>query len=254
MFLYRYRAVVAYDGTPYCGWQEQPQLVSVQGTLRTTLQEIFNCNVSVIGASRTDAGVHAQGQTILIRTPVMCAPDTLQALCNRRLPLSIALRNVAYAPDAFHPQHNIVSKEYVYTIYTQRPDPFVQQYGHYYFYPFDNTCMHEMLHHIIGKHNFIAFSTGPAIGDNPVCTIYSATITPLTDCSIGYTITLTGNRFLRHMVRRLVGSMLTVASYHTKYTTADFIKVLTAQNQNHTLGNAPAKGLCLKKIMYTTEL
>lgn len=125
----RFKLVVAYDGTAYFGWQTQANRRSVQETIIKTFKKVFHCEPRLIGASRTDAGVHALGQVLLCVMPFEIMPEKLRFAISNALPRDIVLRSVTPVDESFHPHHNVFKKTYYYHFFTKRPLPFLSDMG-----------------------------------------------------------------------------------------------------------------------------
>lgn len=246
----RYKCTIAYDGTTYHGWQEQPNLPSVSQTLRETISSLTRQKTRIVGASRTDSGVHARGQIALLEMQTVIPTEKLQQLINSRLPKNICIKKIEVAPNTFHPFYGVHYKTYIYHFSLKRPDPFTIFYSYYYHYQLSVDRLNNVLNMMIGEHDFRAFSTGEPISANPVCTIYSAELAIINEEEQRYSITIKGNRFLRHMVRRLVGASLAIATTPMRFYEEDFLTTLHRKNPNHTLPCAPPHGLVLHSITY----
>lgn len=245
-----YRIKITYDGTDFYGWQIQPQHSSICQILQDTFFRIFNHKVIIIGASRTDAGVHALGQIALMKTSLKISSERMKSAWNKALPSTIQIRTITETDNTFHPHHNVQYKTYYYHFFLVKPLPFLQRYGWYYYHPCNLTLLQNTLNAFIGTHNFRAFSTGEPLNENPICSIYQAKIVYLRRYN-AYRIIIQGDRFLRHMVRRLVGAALEVANSNNNNATLEMIQVLlTSQNPANTLFNAPPHGLILYSIVY----
>ena len=124
-----YKFIVAYDGTDYCGWQFQPEKPTIAGELSKTFERVFATKASIVGASRTDSGVHAIGQVALCRTELSISSESLMWAWNNRLPSSISIRSCTQADDTFHPQRCVKQKTYQYHISFSRPLPYLHRYS-----------------------------------------------------------------------------------------------------------------------------
>lgn len=245
----RYKLLIAYDGTDFAGWQEQPDHPSVTQTMQDTFTRVFGTTISLVGASRTDAGVHALGQVAKFEITSAVDEQRIKWAWNNALPNSIVIRSLEAVSPQFHPFHHILDKTYHYYFFLKRPLPFVQRYGFYYWYNIDVQKLDNTLQLFVGTHNFRAFSTGDPIGDDPICTIDTITLEYFKRFGV-YRISVRGKRFLHHMVRRLVGAALSAATQKNDISISDVQDILIAQNPNHTLLNAPAHGLVLRTIRY----
>lgn len=249
----RYKIVVAYDGTDFCGWAPQPEMVSVTQVMQDVYYAVFRERIALVGASRTDAGVHALGQVARFHSCINVDIATMRNAWNARLPATIVIRSLEYAADDFHPHHAIQYKTYYYHFFLTRPLPFFQRYGAYFPGAFDMNRLCETLQLFVGIHDFTAFSTGNPIGDNPLCTLDSIEVKYIKSFGV-WRISITGDRFLRHMVRRIVGAAFTCAQKKDSLSVAEAVAevkhTFVTKNTNNCLLNAPAKGLLLYKVCY----
>lgn len=245
-----YKLVIAYDGTNYHGWQWQENAISIDNVLRDTFLRVFKQEkMHLVGASRTDAGVHAQGQAVRLGTLLTIDPQKLMYVFNNSLPDDIVITECTRVDQEsrFHPQHNIKTKVYKYRFFLKRPEPMVQRYGYFVEYPIDTQKLVQALTIFVGTHDFRAFSK-ELQEKNTLRTIESITVMP-SDKFGGYTITVTGKSFLRHMIRRIVGAAFEIARRPNR--SCQELKQLLFVPQNiQNLPTAPAKGLCLESITY----
>jgi len=242
-----YRCVVAYDGTAYYGWQEQKYEQTVAGTLQATFARVFGKNIKVVGASRTDAGVHAYHQVCRFLVDLDIDPAYMRRVWNASLPLDIHIRYLDYAPEGFHPQHNIESKQYYYHICDQRPLPFGSRYRWWLRYAFDPDLLERALHTCIGTHDFRSFCSGDYTGQSTVCTMYNIDVRHYRRYGV-YQIRISGNRFMQHMVRRIVGAACDVARGRTSHDKL-YVALHERDPQQHFM-TAPGHGLLLRRITY----
>lgn len=243
--------IVSYDGTDFAGWQWQPHKPSVVGAMQSSFFRVFNEHIKLLGASRTDAGVHAFGQVATFTTGVSLASKDLMRVWNDALPPTIVIKDMMAVDDSFHPMLNVAQKTYWYHFFLERPLPYMQRYGWYFRYPVDLICLQEALHVFVGTHDFRSFCTDIAPERKTVRHIESI---QLEQTEFGaWRIVVKGPGFLRHMIRRIVGASLEVAS-KKKITPEDLRVILAQKNANQSLLNAPAQGLCLYEIIYTSQL
>ena len=241
-----YKIVVAYDGTDYRGWQEQAQGSTVAGTLKRTFQHVFKQDIALLGASRTDAGVHAFGQVASVRSALVLGPERLKIAWNGKLPRDITIREVSHVDDAYNPHHFVAEKEYIYTVAIERPLPFQARYQWFYRGHITLDKLMEALTIFVGIHDFRSFCCSEYTGDT-VRTINSITINHQSPTVFAITFKAPG--FLRYMIRRLVGASLNIASHY--HLSVDYLaSILHAKNPEHTLENAPPHGLVLQAIYY----
>lgn len=245
-----YKLTIAYDGTDYHGWQEQDtQLPTIVSTLRTSFAYAFEQELQfLVGASRTDAGVHANGQVARIKIPFIIEPAELINVWNRVLPNSIAIVSAEPVDAQFHPQHNVINKTYWYQLFANRPSPFVARYGWFYDRRINWAKLEEALHIFIGTHDFRSFVTG----NDRNCTV--RTITSITMVHVpelnAHRIIVQGPSFLRYMIRRLVGASVQTATAK-KYSVDSLVQILQSKNPRQDLLTAPAQGLILNSIKHS---
>ncbi len=245
-----YKLIVAYDGTSYHGWQWQDNAISIDNVLRETFLKTFKqTEMHIVGASRTDAGVHAQGQVVRLGTLLSIDPQKLMYVFNNALPGEIVITECTRVDPGsrFHPQHDIGIKTYTYRFFLKRPEPMVQRYGHFVEYPIDTQKLVQALTVFVGTHDFRAFSKELKEKDTQR-TVESVTVTPCRKFG-GYTITFTGKSFLRHMIRRMVGAAFEVARRPNR-SCQELKQLLFVPRTTENLPTAPAKGLCLESITY----
>lgn len=243
----KYKIIVSYDGTDYLGWQAQAQGKTVTNVLQDTFKRVFNQEIHIAGASRTDAGVHALGQVAAFNTDLAIdAQDLLNAWQNA-LPESILIKEIAHVPSEWNPRHNVKQKTYIYHFFQERPLPFTARYGWYYRYPVDIEKLKKCLAIFVGTHDFRSFCTGDDM-DSTVRTIDEVSVEFIKELN-AYRIRIQGPGFLRYMIRRIVGACLEVASRDTM-SPDDLKRVLEQKNPLQTLPTAPAQGLCLLNIEY----
>jgi tRNA pseudouridine38-40 synthase len=247
-----YKLIVAYDGSAYAGWQVQQDKPSIAHTMNHIFKRVFKHDIKVLGASRTDAGVHALGQVVRIKTDLMISPEKLKWAWNNSLPEDISIRSLELADDSFNPFCNVQQKIYYYHFFLERPSPFLQRYGYYYVYPTDINMLAKALQTFVGTYNFASFRSSEDTRTDTVRTIDAITLTYFKRYNI-YRITIKGQKFLRHMIRRIVGASLAIAS-RPGASIQLLHEVMKKCDPGHTLPNAPAKGLLLYKIIYTKGL
>ncbi len=242
----QYKMILAYDGTDYAGWIQQKDQPSIVQTLQDSFFQVFKKQISILGASKTDAGVHALGQVAIFTTDILIDPVTMQRAWNNALPAAITIRALK-ADDTFHPHYNLVSKTYYYHLFIERPLPLYARYGAFIPYGIDMKKFERALQLFCGTHDFAAFYTGNDRDDtvraiDTICMIYLAEYN-------AYRIAIQGKKFLRHMIRRIVGAALAVASRET-ISEDDIKKALVTKKINHELPTASAQGLLLYEIVY----
>lgn len=245
-----YKLIISYDGTDYCGWQWQKDGISINSVMRSSFARVFDQPDEaflLVGASRTDAGVHAQGQVVRLRTPLQLPAERLKKVWNDVLPSSVIITDCQVIDDRFHPQHNVAYKIYEYTFFSEQPSFRVQRFGWHLHKKLDFDRLKEALRLFVGTHDFTAFCKNPE-DRSTVLTIDSITL-ELCNFSGGWKVQVKGKSFLRHMIRRIVGAALWYGIYK-KIPLSAITQALYHKKFCQTLPTAPAKGLCLKEIHY----
>jgi tRNA pseudouridine38-40 synthase len=249
----RYCIRIAYDGTLYHGWQAQPGYKTVAGTLQKTFEKVFGRSVSILGASRTDTGVHAFDQVAMFACDLSIRPEALLQAWNNKLPDSIVIRSLEPVGPHWNPHVDVHAKTYWYHLFTQRPLPFVEKHGWFYRYPFDQEKLKDCLKIFEGTHDFRSFCS---LEESEFENAKKDTVRRIDRADLEYSeqfscprVAIVGPRFLRYMVRRIVGACVDVAA--RKDVPVDYlVEILAARNPEHTLPKAPAKGLMLASIEY----
>ena len=245
---------IAYDGTAYQGWQVQPNGPTVAGTLEQTFTQTFGHTLSMVGASRTDSGVHAADQVARVRTNLNVAPDQLRHAWNNALPNDIVINSLEVAAERFHPHHDLAYKEYEYTLCMERPSPFTARYGWWpslYAPHFSVAEFETALQLFVGTHDFTAFSRDEP-GRNPVRAIDAISVIHDTNEKT-VRVVIRGKGFLRFQIRRMIGAAVMAAS-STEVTAQMIAHLLAHPNEpSHAVLKADAQGLCLRAIVYTKE-
>jgi tRNA pseudouridine38-40 synthase len=244
------KLIVAYDGTGYVGWQRQANGESVQGLLEDALSKIDGRAVTVHGAGRTDAGVHATGQTASAR--IECAHDeaTLLRALNANLPPAVRVFDVRVMADAFHARFSATGKTYEYRIWNGAVvPPTLRLYTWHVPQPLDVALMQRAADAIPGEHDFAAFQGAGGATHTSVRRITSARWRTDGDGSLVFEIA--GEGFLRYMVRSLVGALVEIG--HRRRDPGDIARLLAARDRSGAGRTAPAEGLFLVKVEYHTE-
>lgn len=242
----RYMLRVAYDGTEYCGWQVQPGQRTVEGTLKSALDKLMGKDVPMIGASRTDAGVHAEGNVAVFDCDTTIPADKIKYALNNMLPEDVVVVESKQVDDNFHPRHCDCRKTYQYRILnTQMPDPNRRRNTYFYRWKLDMEAMRAATDCIVGTHDFACFKAAGSQVTDTVRTVYSLELAKIDDV---ITMTIQGNGFLYNMVRIIAGTLIQVGRGQLEPgQIADIIKKGERKNAGPT---APAKGLTLKVIDY----
>jgi len=233
---------VAYDGTAYAGFQVQPNAPTVQGELERVLAVICGEPVRITGAGRTDAGVHASGQVIDLRTTSGLAAAELERGVNALLAEDIAISDLGPAADSFHARFSATGRTYEYRIRNAAVrDPLWARREHWYPGELDVAAMRAAAARLVGRHDFAAFASGES-GER--------TVRRAEWFSEGNILRfeIESDAFLRGMVRGIVGTLLWVG--RGKLTVARFAEILAAKDRALAGPSAPAKGLCLVAVRY----
>ena len=242
----RIKLTIAYDGTNYCGWQIQPNGITVEEVLNKAICKLTGEEIAVIGASRTDSGVHAMGQVAVFDTETTIPAEKIGMALNQRLPEDIViLKSEEVSPD-FHPRYCDCSKTYEYHIINTRiPIPTERLTNYFVSYNLNIDHMRQAASYLVGEHDFASFCNVRTDVESTVRTIYSLDI--LTDGN-KITIRITGNGFLYNMVRIIVGTLIRVGRGF--YTPEKVKEILEAKDRKAAGVTAPAHGLILKEIHY----
>jgi tRNA pseudouridine38-40 synthase len=240
------KLIIAYLGTPFVGWQKTKMGPSIEETLGRTLAQILQHEVKLQAASRTDAGVHAEGQVVNFTTAKSLDLKSLQHSLNGMLPKEISVLGIEEMPEDFHPTTACVKKEYWYQLCTGPAQlPFLRETSWHFPYPLNLSQMQEAARHLIGVHDFSSFCNERALWDrDPVCHIEKIEFReehPIKIC-------ITGDHFLYRMARNIAGTLAYVGCGKLS---AERIPAILA-NKDRTLAGvtAPAHGLILKRVYY----
>lgn len=243
----RVKLTVSYDGTNYCGWQVQPNGITVQEVLNRALTDLLGERIETIGASRTDAGVHALGNVAVFDTNARMPADKISFALNTRLPGDIRIQDSCEVPADFHPRFQQTRKTYEYKIYNHRfPDPTKRLYSCFHYYPLDVEKMQKGADYLVGEHDFRSFCTWKPDIKSTVRTIYSLTVQETEPHLI--TIRISGNGFLYNMVRIIAGTLLRVGGGY--YPPEHVKEILEACDREQAGETARPEGLTLIKIEY----
>ncbi len=242
----RVMLVVAYDGTNYCGWQVQKNGETIEGVLNRELTALFGEEITVIGASRTDSGVHALGNVAVFDTAARMPADKMAYALNSRLPDDIRIQRSLEVPADFHPRKTACVKTYEYRILNREFELPSERLNSYFFRRrLDVERMKAACPCFIGEHDFKSFCSIHTQAETTVRTIYSLDVTKQEETIC---IRVTGNGFLYNMVRILAGTLIQ-AGLGT-YKPEDISAMLAACDRQTAGPTAPAKGLTLVGMKY----
>lgn len=242
-----YKMVIAYDGSRYNGWQKQGNTKdTIQGKLEKVLEKLEGREVEVIGAGRTDAGVHALGQVVNVKLESKINEEMLLQYLNQYLPEDIAVLSVKEVPMRFHSRLNATEKTYLYRIYrSEIPNPFIRKYTVTITEELDIEKMRIAAEFLIGEHDFKSFCSLKKSKKSTIRTLYSITIEEIEE---EIRISVRGNGFLYHMVRIIIGTLLEVGTGKKK---PEEIEQILEKGERQAAGKtAPAHGLFLKEVKY----
>lgn len=258
----RYFITLSYDGTNYHGWQIQPNGVSVQETVQKALSTLLRQPMEIVGAGRTDAGVHASMMVAHFDwNPLSSADGDGKLDCaqlvyklNKILPPDIAIQKVEMVDDDMHARFSATSRTYHYFVHLQK-DPFERAYSWRLPYKVDVSMMNEAAKLLLGEHDFTSFSKTNTDTKTNICTVTHALWTPVsisqqrTSDDVGaYMFTITANRFLRNMVRAVVGTLLEIG--RGKMSIEEFQKVIEQKDRCKAGESVPGNALFLVDIKY----
>lgn len=240
------KLVVEYEGTCYAGWQRQPDQPTIQAAIEQAIHQVSHATVSVIGAGRTDSGVHALGQVASFRTDRdWPAPNWMRAL-NAVLPKDIAVRSAAAMDDYFHAQHGARGKLYTYRILHRLARPTINRAFVWHIHrPLNEAAMQQAATSLIGSQDFSSFEGSLTDNTNPVCHLQRLAILRRGE---EIHIEAYADRFLKHMVRTIVGTVIEVGL--GKRAPHSLIEVLRARDRCAAGQTAPPHGLCLMHVDY----
>lgn len=240
------KILIAYDGTRYFGWQKTRMGPSIEESLQAALEQYLHHPVALQAASRTDRGVHAQGQVVNFFTQVQDLKKLEKAL-RAILPVDISLVSLEEAPFAFHPTLDVTGKEYHYQVCnTAFQSPFHRAYSWHFRYPLDFELMEKAAQVLVGTHDFSAFSNERLSSEEATRTLTRISILPLPQERLR--IEVAGNNFLYRMVRNLVGTLVYIGCGKISFN--ELPSILSSRNRELAGMTAPAHGLCLKQVFY----
>ncbi|MGI8496074.1 MAG: tRNA pseudouridine(38-40) synthase TruA [Gemmatimonadaceae bacterium] len=247
--------VLHYDGAGFAGWQRQPDSRTVQGVLEDTLGRLCNRPVGALGSGRTDAGVHARGQSVGVKVPATWQASGLRRALNAVLPEDIWVAAAHEMRDLFHARFSAIARRYSYVVGTDEgaASPFRRRWEWVYERALDRGALDTGADSLVGNHCFRAFAvrgTAPDADDHR-CEVTSAVWRDRPGLG-GLVFEIEANRFLHHMVRFLVGTMIDAAA--GRRDAADLSILLAATDNQDTSAPAPAHALCLERVCYPSDL
>lgn len=242
----RIKLVTAYDGTAYHGSQIQNNGKTIEGVLKAELSSLLREDIDLIGASRTDAGVHARGNVYVFDTISRIPPEKFVYALNARLPEDIRIQESCEVPVDFHPRHQDTIKTYEYRILNRKlPLPEYRLYAHFTYEELDVEKMNEACRYFQGEHDFASFCAAGSQAESTVRTIYDLHVEKSGEL---LTISVTGNGFLYNMVRIIAGTLIKVGN--GSIPPGKIPEIIEGRDRKLAGPTAPAKGLTLVKIRY----
>ena len=240
------KLIVEYDGSRYAGWQRQPDQPTIQDAIETALFQLTQQRRPVVAAGRTDSGVHALGQVVSFRIERNWTAHEWTKGFNARLPQDIAVRSAALMPEDFHARYSASGKLYEYRILTRPERSAIDRAYCWHVYKSLNIeAMREAASLLIGKHDFTSFEGSLTDNEDPLCHLQQLSLTHLED---RLSIQVYADRFLKHMVRAIVGTLVEVG--HAQRTARSLADVLAAKDRTTAGRTAPAHGLFLVRVDY----
>ena len=245
----RVRAVVAYDGTNYGGFQRQVNAPTVQAALEAALAQVAQETATVLAAGRTDAGVHAAGQVIAFDTAWRHSLGDLQRALNAVLPVDIAVLKVGEAVPDFHPRYDARSRHYRYSLYNAPVRcPLNRRHSLHVAAPLDVELMQRAAECLVGEHDFATFGRPPQGWRRSSVTVRQVLLAEWNRESTRLAFDIEANAFLYHMVRSIVGTLLQVGQ--GRMSLEEFVAALVACDRRLAGPTAPPHGLCLVEVRY----
>ena len=244
----RYFLEIAYNGNRYHGWQMQPNAISVQQIVEEALSTMMRREMTITGSGRTDTGVHCEQQFFHIDIDDTQLIDNLTFKLNSYLPPDIAIGSLKPVKEDAHARFSALSRSYEYRISTKK-NPFLEDFSYLYPKPLDLTTMNEAASLLLGKQDFESFSKVKTEVNTFFCEITEAVWKPQGDLLIFH---ITANRFLRGMVRAIVGTLLDVGK--GKRTVEEFKSIIEQKDRKSAGAAAPADGLFLTSVVYPDEI
>ena len=245
----RYKLTLRWRGTDYCGWQVQPGVPTICGTVQDAVEKLFGERGTLTGCSRTDSGVHAAGFVAALKCDGCgIPPEALQRALNVNLPRDIAVADCCEAGEDFHPRYDAVAKRYRYRWYqSESRDPFREGLAVQLPRPVDVKAMNEAASRLLGTHNFSAFCAagGKIPPEERVRTLTECTVTQNGD---EVHLTVTGDGFLYNMVRIIAGTLQEVGQGRRK--PEEMTAILQSEDRSRAGKTAPACGLYLERVFY----
>jgi tRNA pseudouridine38-40 synthase len=245
----RYLFEISYNGSHYAGWQSQKNAIGVQAIVEDALSKLLRENIKIMGSGRTDTGVHCEQQFFHTDIETPFEEQNLLLRLNSFLPKDIAIQSVRKIKPNTSARYNATERTYRYRI-TRRKNPFLEGLAWHYFKSADIQTMNKAAALLLGEHDFECFSKVKTDVNHFLCTIRKARWKEISGHELEFTIT--ANRFLRGMVRAIVGTLLDVGSGKTSV--KEFQAILHSRNRKRAGANVPPHGLYLTKVKYPSSI
>jgi len=242
--MFNYKLTIQYDGTDYAGWQIQENALTIQEVISKSIKQILQEEVNLIGAGRTDAGVHALGQVANFNVSRQLDISKFNYSLNAVLPKDISVTNIETVEENFHSRFSAKKRSYIYLISNQK-SPFFERYSYTSFFEFKYEKMNELSSAILGAHDFTSFSKINTEVQNKICEVFEARWRRQKNLLIFY---IEANRFLYGMVRAIVGSLL--RAYSSEEGISYLNNIFNQKDRIAAADAVPAKGLFLYKVKY----
>lgn len=240
----RYFFEISYNGSRYHGWQNQANAIGVQQVVEDALSKLMGKKIEIVGSGRTDSGVHCAQQFFHTDIDQEFISTDLVHRLNSFLPKDIAIHSITKVKDDAHARYDARERAYEYRITTKK-DPLLVGYSHYFFKPVNVDLMNKAAKLLLGEHDFTSFSKVKTDVNHFVCTITQAKWRKEESLLI---FDIAANRFLRGMVRAIVGTLLDVGT--EKISLLDFVEIIKGKDRKKAGMNVPAEGLFLTKVKY----
>jgi tRNA pseudouridine38-40 synthase len=242
--MFNYKLTIQYDGTNYAGWQIQANAPTIQAVISNSIKQILQEDINLVGAGRTDAGVHALGQVANVIVSRQLDTSKFKYSLNAVLPKDISVTNIETVEVSFHSRFSAKKRSYIYLISNQK-SPFYERYSYTYFSEIETEKLNELSSALIGEMDFTSFSKINTEVQNKVCEVYDARWRRQKNLLIFY---IEANRFLYGMVRAIVGSVL--KAFKAEDGKSYLENVINQTERSAAADAVPAKGLFLYKVKY----
>ena len=245
----RYKLTIAYDGTAYCGWQVQPNGIAIQPLIQMALSTLLRAPTDLTGSGRTDAGVHARGQTAHFDSSQPIDLSRIRHSLNALLPPDIRILQIDSAEPSFHARYSAKSKIYHYHLHLDPViEPFLRLYRHHVFSRFDLSRIQKAIPHFLGERDFLSFANEPSRGSASRGSIRTLLRLDSVEQHGGVRLEFEGSGFLYKMVRNITGVLLDVAA--GKLSSEEIPSIFAAKDRRLASSAAPPQGLFLMEVRY----